>query len=210
MNARRDINARGLPEMLRRPTCREGQTRGKTSLFPGRKMGDGKLSTLLRQPFPAQGDVIMGLCEAFKERNSALVVGEMGSGKTLLALSVPYVLGRKGMPYRTLVMCPGHLVGKWQREAMETIPGARAVIVRKLADVMKLEKGKPKTSEYVIISKDKAKLGYAWRPAVIEKQGRYWCPQCRALVADKDGVPVSFSYLKSVLRPVSESSLAGG
>jgi SNF2 family DNA or RNA helicase len=169
-------------------------------LFSPGEEWDGRLSALLRQPFPAQGDVIMGLCEALRERNSTLVVGEMGSGKTLIALSVPYVLGDNGRPFRTLIMCPGHLVGKWQREAKETIPEANAIIVRKLADVMKLGKRKPKTCEYVIVSKDRAKLGYAWRPAVIEKQGRYWCPQCQALIADKDGVPVSLSYLKSVKR----------
>jgi type I site-specific restriction endonuclease len=76
-------------------------------LFSPGEEWDDKLSDLLRQPFPAQGDVIMGLCEALRERNSALVVGEMGSGKTLLALSVPYVLGRNGRSYRTLIMCPG-------------------------------------------------------------------------------------------------------
>ena len=166
---------------------------------PGDKW-DEKIKTLLRKPFPTQGDVIMSLCHVLKKKRSAMVVGEMGSGKTIIGLAVPYICENGNKPCRTLVMCPGHLVKKWQREIRQTIPEARAMIVRKLEDVMKLEKKKAKTHEYVIVSKDKAKLGYAWKPAVIKKNDRYYCPQCYSLINSKDDVPVSFSYFKKTKR----------
>jgi hypothetical protein len=36
-----------------------------------------------------------------------------------------------GKPYRALVMCPNHLIGKWAREIQETIPDARIETFRK-------------------------------------------------------------------------------
>jgi SNF2 family DNA or RNA helicase len=161
---------------------------------------DNKIGKLLRRPYQAQGDAMMGLIKALEEKHSAIVVGEMGSGKTIIGCSIPYISMNGKGPSRTLIMCPGHLVKKWKREIEETIPEARASIVRQLKDVahFKNNGGMPEAPEYVIISKDKAKLGYAWRPAVIERKGKdgYYCPSCGRVVVDKDGNPVSLDYLK--------------
>lgn len=71
-------------------------------------------------------------------------------------------------------MCPGHLVKKWQREIYETVPDADAMIIRKLEDLKYAERnGEPKRPEYTIVSKDRAKLGYAWRPAAIKDGDGY-------------------------------------
>jgi len=67
--------------------------------------------------------------------------------------------------------------------------------------------------EYYIISKDRAKLGYAWRPVVIPSKiiGGYVCPDCGKLIIDNDGVPVSFEYFtkKKRLLPVLWDLLYG-
>ena len=73
---------------------------------------DGKLYSLLWKPYQAQGDGVMGPCNLLRDYDSAIVVGEMGCGKTIIGAAVPYVCENGGTPARTLVMCPGHLVKK--------------------------------------------------------------------------------------------------
>jgi SNF2 family DNA or RNA helicase len=160
---------------------------------------DNRIAQLLRRPYQAQGDAIMGLVKSLEGKGSAIVVGEMGSGKTIIGCTVPYISTNGRGPSKTLVMCPGHLVKKWKREVEATIPEAKASIVRQLKDVLPFEKNRqPKAPEYVIISKDKAKLGYAWKPAVIERKNKngYYCPGCGRIIVDKDGNPVGYDYLK--------------
>lgn len=160
---------------------------------------DNKIAKLLRRPYQAQGDAMMGLIKALKEKDGIIVVGEMGSGKTIIGCSVPYISANGKGPTRTLIMCPGHLVQKWKREVEVTIPEAKASIVRQLKDVLSFKNNeRPEAPEYVIISKDKAKLGYAWKPAFTERKGKngYYCPSCGDIVVDKDGNPVSLDYLK--------------
>ena len=160
---------------------------------------ENKMAKLLRQPYQAQGDAIMGVIKALKEKHSAIIVGECGAGKTIIGCSIPYISTNGKGPARTLIMCPGHLVQKWKREVEATIPEARAVIVRQLKDVIPFTtNGRPKIPEYVIISKDKAKLGYAWKPAATERKGRngLYCPDCGNIVTDKDGNPISLTNLK--------------
>jgi SNF2 family DNA or RNA helicase len=155
-----------------------------------------KMYSLLRKPYQAQGDAIMGLTNLLQDYDSAIVVGEMGSGKTLIGASVPYIYENGGRPARTLIMCPGHLVKKWQREVLETIPDAKASITRYLSDVLSLDEKEPKVSEYVIVSKDRAKLGYAWKPAVLHKNGGFHCPDCYKIILDRDEIPVKEDYFK--------------
>jgi len=158
---------------------------------------DEKMDTLLRKPFAAQGDVIQALVKTLEDQNSAIVVGEMGVGKSIIAGVVPYISLNGRRPPRVLVMCPGHLVKKWRREIIATIPNAKAQIIRKLKDILAIETTKTNTvSEYYIISKDRAKLGYAWRPVVTRSRiiGGYVCPDCGKLVIDSDGVPVGFEF----------------
>lgn len=160
---------------------------------------DDKLYSLLRKPYQAQGDAVMGLCKLLRDYDSAVVVGEMGCGKTLIGASVPYVYENGDRPARTLVMCPGHLVKKWQREVVETVPDAQARIVRNLDDLLRIGRiGEPENPEYVVVSKDRAKLGYAWRPAAAkDRNGGYHCTDCNELVVDRDGVPVGYEHLRT-------------
>jgi len=168
-------------------------------LFNPGQPWDDKMDTLLRKPFVAQGDVIMGINEILKKQDSAVIVGEMGSGKSLIGACAPYISTNGGKPTRTIVMCPGHLVRKWRSEITKTIPDAKAQILRKLGDVMKIDTSDVnKVPEYYIVSKDRAKLSYAWIPAVEFSRIRcgYTCPSCGELILDKDGAPVSYGYFR--------------
>src|SRR5580693_3256532 len=59
---------------------------------------------------------------------AAAVIAECGTGKTLMALSAIHVRSA-GRPYSALVMAPPNIVGKWCREVLITVPGARVFII---------------------------------------------------------------------------------
>jgi len=59
---------------------------------------DDRLYSLMKKPYQAQGDAIMGITKLLRDYNSAIVVGEMGCGKTMMGLSVPYVYENGGKP----------------------------------------------------------------------------------------------------------------
>lgn len=189
----------GMDEYLRRygpGLARNIEQQAEALYTPGEEW-DPRLYELGKTPYQAQGDAIMGLSRLLDETDSAVIVGEMGCGKTLMGLSVPYVHTPADYPARSLVMCPGHLVHKWVREATETIPEARASIIEELSDVVALNgEADPPAPEYLVVSKERAKLGYAWEPAVMEKRGRYHCPTCGDAVVDRDGIPADYSYLE--------------
>jgi len=90
------------------------------------------LNTLLRQPLPAQALTISGVAKHLKTARSAIIVGECGTGKTLMSVAVAHAVAHthsESRPYTAISMCPPHLVFKWAREVLETIPLARAFII---------------------------------------------------------------------------------
>jgi hypothetical protein len=128
--------------------------------------------------------------ETLRKQSSVLCIGEMGVGKTLIGAAVPYIM-ENGHPPRVLVMCPGHLTHKWAREITQTIPDAEASIIRRLSDVQAInQKQQHKGLRYYIVSKERAKLSYAWRPAFNVRRNVPVCPDCGERVVDRDGVPV--------------------
>ena len=158
-----------------------------------------KMLALLRKPFPVQAEVIKGISKALygRGRRHLFVCGEMGTGKTLVSLAtagnVPTM--------RVLVVCPTHLVEKWIREAQSSIPDVHTVdlTVKNVISVLhafRHEKGLPKTQEIHVISKEKAKLSYAWRPAALRTKRSIFphCPQC-GQIAMKDDEYVTFDEL---------------
>jgi hypothetical protein len=60
------------------------------------------LKTLLRQPLPAQALTISGVAKHLKTARSAIIVGECGTGKTLMSVAVaharcPYAFRRPAL-----------------------------------------------------------------------------------------------------------------
>jgi hypothetical protein len=85
-----------------------------------------------RELFPAQKDVVAASIRMLDNVGSGFIVGEMGTGKTILGMSAvhkhaqrPRNQGGSVGKYRALVLCPDHLIGKWVREIESTIPGAK-------------------------------------------------------------------------------------
>ena len=123
---------------------------------------------------------------------------------TRLAAAAAHMAGFQ----RVLVLCPPHLVPKWKREVEQTVPGARAVIVKSITDLERLRLSIGSGPLFAIMSREKAKLSYRWKAAVIERwatsKGRLLreeetgepfrvpcCPDCTPQVVDKDGVPLT-------------------
>ena len=164
----------------------------------------GVLPRLLRKPLGAQADAIKGAALSLEAHRGTTVVGEMGTGKTFIGAAAAYMAGFQ----RVLILCPPHLVPKWKREVEMTVPGARAAIVESITDLEMLRFSTGSGPLFVVMSRERAKLSYRWKAAVIERwatsKGRLirieetgepfkvpCCPDCTAQVVDKDGVPLT-------------------
>lgn len=163
---------------------------------------DGKIGTLIREPFPVQREIIKGLSKALyhKRREKLFICGEMGTGKTMLTLSV---IAMSSKPMRVLVASPGHLVNKWIREARITIPGVRTVDLAiknaiSILDTFRSEKTPLNNHELWFISREKLKLSCGWEAAyTTTKRGGFpRCPDCGEIPQDEDGVWLTISVLK--------------
>ena len=162
------------------------------------------LPRLLRTPLGAQADAVRGAALSLEARRGTTVVGEMGTGKTFIAAAAAHTAGFE----RVLVLCPPHLVNKWKREVEETVPFARASVVKSITDLERLRLSTGAGPLFAVMSRERAKLSYRWKPAVVDRwavaNGRLvrdeetgepvrvpTCPTCSAQVVDKDGVPLT-------------------
>ena len=174
-----------------------------------RQRRDIDLRRLLRRPLGAQADAIRATALALQQQGSALVVGEMGTGKSYIAAAAAYLAGYR----RVLVLAPPHLVKKWQREIQQTIPGAQVVIVRTIGD---LERARSLggSLQFVVCSREQAKLGYRWQAVAVERWTRdeagypvrdelgrplrrLCCPTCFTPLTDNEGVPLTWGDLEA-------------
>jgi hypothetical protein len=129
------------------------------------------MSVFLRQPFEPQAHVITAGLKVLDRQKAFFCVGECGSGKTMLGQCIAHMHAR-GKPYRALVMCPDHLIGKWAREIEETIPGATVHRFESWKSVLTLFKKrgsrpgrwrKPVGPEWFILGRNQSK----WDPDFI-------------------------------------------
>lgn len=110
----------------------------------------------------------------------------MGTGKTIMALATAYLSPKASK--RILVLCPGHLVKKWIREAKQTIPNCTIVNLNdKGLDLLiaeKLKPSKPQGIEVWVLGKERAKLHYQRRLAFVKRRGNIACPECGVLIEE--------------------------
>ena len=169
---------------------------------------NGHLPHLLRSPLGAQEDAIRGAVLSLQAHRGTTVVGEMGTGKTFIATAAAHMAGF----HRVLVLCPPHLTRKWKREVEETVPSVRTAIVTSITDLERLRYSVGAGPLFVVMSRERAKLSYRWKPAVIQRwavaNGRLvrdeetgepfripCCPVCNTQILDKDGVPLTYNDL---------------
>src|SRR5262249_19073601 len=99
-----------------------------------------------------------------------------------------------GRPYRSLVMCPGQLSQKWEREILETVPSARVFQIEKWDQLPKLDRSKPTGPTWYVIARDRANLGAKRRPASVMRpemgEGGLRCHKRGPAQGDKAGIYV--------------------
>jgi hypothetical protein len=204
------------------PPIDDGQTRE-----PRR---EAAIDALKRKPFPAQRQAVHTVVKLLLDEDlpAAVINAEMGTGKTMMAISAAAVLNAEGLK-RTLVISPPHLVYKWRREIKETVPGARVWILngpdtlRKLL-MLRAALGAPASAEpeFFVLGRVRMRMGFHWRAAVASKRsvdrnpdGRTipveWaaCPRCGTVVSrdDADGHPMPLSLEMARLALSSERSV---
>lgn len=126
----------------------------------------------------------------------ALLLGEVGSGKTSVALALGSTTGAK----KILVMCPPHLLDSWKNEIKTVTPWYQTMVLENISDARRFSEwdGGPMIG---ILSREKAKLGHGWEavknplspkhvaknPASPKHVARKpSCPRCAARITAED------------------------
>lgn len=136
--------------------------------------------------YEAQKTVIQSSVNNLDVNDVTFVIGEMGTGKTLIGSGISYShhAKHKKNGLTAAIMCPSHLVNKWKREVERFVPNGKAYIVRTMDQILALDKKlrdkKRKENMYLIVSKETAKFGYEMRPAVNWSRSKngFCCPEC--------------------------------
>jgi SNF2 family DNA or RNA helicase len=158
------------------------------------------MDSLKRSPFPAQADVVQAITALLLDRNeqAGVINAEMGTGKTMMAIATAAVMFAEGYR-RTLVICPPHLVYKWRREILETVPDARVWVLNgpdTLTKLLKLRDSLGITQdgrqEFFILGRVRMRMGFHWRLAcwprrALGRQVFAACPGCGKILTDIEG-----------------------
>jgi hypothetical protein len=131
---------------------------------------------LLREPFDCQQHVIAAAIPMLDRMGNGFIVGEMGTGKTFLGMAAVFKHaqrsrrrgGRNGR-FRCIVLCPDHLISKWEREIKETIPDVvvhRFDTWRDVVGLLARREGrrwaKPDGPEFYVLGRNQAKWYPDW------------------------------------------------
>ena len=188
-------------------TYREAITRQVIDTYPPlyRPSPDEEsLPKLVRPPLPGQENAIRSTALSLKSQKGSVIVGEMGCGKTYIGITAASLAGFQ----RVLVLAPPHLTRKWQREVRQTIPGAQAAIINSITDLERLRTQPNEGILFGIMSRERAKLSFHWKPAAVWRWARNSkgliyepttlgkflspaCPSCYAWLQDSEGIPLT-------------------
>ena len=177
---------------------------------------DDILAGLKRTPFPAQAHRIHAVYAGLVERDLPAVFlnGEMGTGKTMMGICLAALMYRGYSQKPVLVISPPHLVYKWRREILDTIPQAAVTVINgsnAIIDLIRfrerlvdgrLEDGR---QHFLVIGRVRMRMGFYWKPAYWKRPYRYLvksdegkraasyeaiaCPCCGSYQTNREGVP---------------------
>ena len=165
---------------------------------------DAVMNRLARSPFDAQREAVQAIAALLLDagEKASVLNGEMGVGKTMVAIAAAAVLHHEGYR-RTLVLSPPHLVYKWRREILETVPEATVVVCNgpdALAKLMALRTligtGAPRRPLFVVLGRVRMRMDFHWRPVIGRKvdadSGRAVaaCPRCGGTLVDDKNDPL--------------------
>lgn len=198
----------GLLEQVRRqnPPIYDPDLDAQTPVWRSRQ---NVLDHLSRKPFEAQAHAVHAVVKLLLDHNepAAVLNADMGTGKTMMAICVAALM--QSTHPRTLIVSPPHLVYKWRREILATVPGAKVWILngpdtlRKLLalrNALGLKTSKP---EFFVLGRVRMRMGFHWKPAFLTRQvlqdGQRFrfacCPDCMEPIerenADGEMMPLS-------------------
>ncbi|ODS23609.1 DEAD/DEAH box helicase [Candidatus Endobugula sertula] len=173
-----------------------------------RKRYQAVLSDLKRKPFPAQERAVLALAELLigQDQSAAILNAEMGTGKTMMAIALSSLMFSEGYS-KSLVISPPHLVYKWRREILETVPNARVWVLNGVDTLAKLQwlrdglsPGDPSSTgpEFYILGRVRMRMDYHWKPVCDQRKQHEWdiheqrvhtsvfasCPRCGTYIKD--------------------------
>ncbi|RJX68691.1 helicase [Vibrio sinensis] len=175
------------------------------------------LHSLKRTPFDAQAEAIQAIATLLLDEHApaGILNGEMGTGKTMMGIAATAIAYHEGKAQRFLVLSPPHLVYKWRREILDTVPDAKVWVLNgpdTLLSLLKLrEAAKHDGPEYVVLGRVRMRMGYHWQPAYQTKTLKRTlghdglraqtallkfvsCPDCGQLVKDEEGELIAPSH----------------
>jgi aryl-alcohol dehydrogenase-like predicted oxidoreductase len=119
---------------------------------------------LRRRLYPAQLHCAAAIARRLRSHPDALLTGEPSTGKTVTSIAVAWMLQAS----RVLAVVPAHLLSKWRREILQSLPSAEVVELRRLSDAKAAvgSKNRPGRPLWALVSRDVAKLDAYWAPAV--------------------------------------------
>lgn len=174
---------------------------------------------LKRKPFVQQQDVVQAVTKLMIDEGApaSVINAEMGTGKTMMAICAAAVMHAEGYQ-RTLVVSPPHLVYKWRREILETVPNARVWVLngpdtlRKLLLIRNML-NKPDVPEFFVMGRVRMRMGFDWRPAFAVRRYRQYgemgeavntqvaaCPKCGTHIQHSDEEPIPLTPQGAQLR----------
>ena len=183
------------------------------------------MDNLKRNPFDAQRDVVQAVTRLLinESEKAAIINAEMGTGKTMMAVATAAVMFNEGYK-RSLVISPPHLVYKWRREILETVPKARVWVLNgpdTLHKLLQLREAlgckESDSPEFFILGRVRMRMGAHWQPAFatrkvhvrtytesgnehsqsfVQTEELASCPRCSTIVKDSEGNPLTSVMVK--------------
>ncbi len=182
---------------------------------------------MLRPLFEAQAHVTKAAKILLNDngKRCLFVIGELGTGKTSIANALIHIMGKAAK--HNLIICPPHLVNKWEREIRGIFSNQTSLQVFQIRNIRDFEKAKKEAILYdktfFIISRERSKLSYFWKPDYILKRKSVeqevivtdehgytfkkkesvimnlpHCPKCHIMITDKrTGTVLEEKYLQN-------------
>jgi SNF2 family DNA or RNA helicase len=145
---------------------------------------------LRRMPKGGQAGALAALKVGLERHRQTFLVAEPGTGKTFMSITAATMANCR----RVLVICPPHLTEKWAREVGLTVDQP-AYIIGSITDLEAVRN----REGFFILSRERAKLGPHWKPAVMlrrfGRERQCCCPNCGESIMDK-GIPMSLAMLE--------------
>ncbi|WP_420640483.1 DUF6094 domain-containing protein [Candidatus Leptofilum sp.] len=111
---------------------------------------------------PAQKHAAAAILTRLETYPEAIAIGEMGTGKTTISAAIAAGLSAG----RTIVLCPPHLVDKWQREFKAVWPGVRTMHLQTISDVDQFFGDQPDDAPLVgVLKQTTARSASGWEHA---------------------------------------------